>query len=535
MKSILSMLMLCFILVHTASAALVYDPVTNTYVSTTPSVTIPSGNSWTGTINTGDVATGSTTTGTITTPPIAAVSSTIDTGVANYKLPDPSLYKGSLSAMHIQLDNSIATVMNRLNSHITKLNDTNSDNLKQAADRLRTLTCLGIITPTDNIYDALRTSADNLRRSIEIVSSDLHGDIGALEEKISKKVLDQLIQQLEISSMQNKIDAFLSEYLNVVDLFFEVSIGEVDQLEKLFSSLSADAKKNLDTYNETSEAYNTLMQAYDAFLSKSSFAGVVAGPHLQELVDLTEGLKTYRRSVLLSKRQAEIVWYVPTAGRTSLNEQKKQLLQSFSLLFNEEAQGILGDLYPIDELLLLNRQIIGIRSAYTDEKTWFADCQAFVSNPTVKITGPELQTYMNTLLEKLNSAANKVAKNETLPTNKTELLQGLKKGIDTAVEPMVKELISSNKAELKNALQTKGITRLWFNNLSKTQQLEAAVRTYLQKKYASALSDGTIATFQDKLWTISQKIEDKIATGQLSTNQTKLLATIQTIVMEFLE
>jgi hypothetical protein len=76
--------------------------------------------------------------------------------------------------------------------------------------------------------------------------------------------------------MQNKIDSFGTEYTNVVDLFFEVSIGEVETIENLFTNLAPEAKKNLDTYTKTSNAYNEVMTAYENFLSKSSFSNIVA-------------------------------------------------------------------------------------------------------------------------------------------------------------------------------------------------------------------------------------------------------------------
>jgi len=178
--------------------------------------------------------------------------------------------------MHIQLDQHLVAVMDKLQEHLDNLNEANTDTLQQAADRLRILTCLGVVQSPTNIYDLLGASASNLGRSIEIVSTDVHSNISALEEKINKRLLDDLVQQLEILSIQNKVDAFFSEYSNVVDLFFEVSIGKVQQVEKLFTSLSADAKKQVELYDESSQAYFSLMSAYDDFLTQSSFAGVVA-------------------------------------------------------------------------------------------------------------------------------------------------------------------------------------------------------------------------------------------------------------------
>lgn len=144
--------------------------------------------------------------------------------VSTYTLPDPAKYQGSLSAMHIQLDMHLKTVMDKLATHTNSLDVSKSASLQQAAERLQMLTCLNIISSTTNVYDILHSSATNLQTSIAIVTTDMHAQISALEEKIAKGLLDKLVQQLEISSTQNKIDSFLNEYTNIVDLFFEVSI-----------------------------------------------------------------------------------------------------------------------------------------------------------------------------------------------------------------------------------------------------------------------------------------------------------------------
>lgn len=539
-----SSLLIAVLCINIVSAQLVYDPVTNTYknASSTTSSSSSSSSTTTTTATTNtETETWSTVVSSIPADKNKTSTSTTNTGTTQtttpsvaYTTPDPAIYKGVLSAMHVQLDQHTKTVMDKLTVHLNNLDISKSASLQQAADRLRILTCLGVISPTTNIYDVLKTSATSLQNSIEIVNSDMHGDISALEEKITKGLLDKLIQQLEISSMQNKIDSFATEYTNVVDLFFEVSIGEVETVENLFTNLSPQAKKDLDSYTKTSDAYNAVMSAYETFLSKSSFANVVAWPHLHELIELTNGLKTYRRSVLLSDRQNKVVAYAPLGTVGILTEQKKVLTQDFSLLFNEATQKVLGNLYPIDELLLLNQQIMWLRSAYTDESNGFADCRAFVENPTVTITGPELQKYMDTLLTDLNTAVNKVASNNTAPKTKEELLSGLKKEITTQAEDMIDSLITTHKTKLKEKLESAWRALMSVASPSSSSKLEGAVRSYLQKKYLAALEANTLSEFQDKLLSISSKIDKKLADGSLSATQTKLLITIETIVNEFL-
>lgn len=69
---------------------------------------------------------------------------------------------------------------------MANLDISKSASLKEAAQRLRILVCLGIVPPNNNIYEMLQKSADNLHKSIAIVSTDIHGNIGALEEKMNQ-------------------------------------------------------------------------------------------------------------------------------------------------------------------------------------------------------------------------------------------------------------------------------------------------------------------------------------------------------------
>lgn len=436
--------------------------------------------------------------------------------------------------MHIQLDKHTKTVMDKLYTHMANLDISKSASLKEASQRLKILVCLGIVPPDNNIYDMLQKSADNLQKSIAIVSTDIHGTIGALEEKMNQWLLDTLVQQLEVSSMQNKVDSFLTEYTNIVDLFFEVSIWKVEDIEKLFTNLSVEEQKALSAYTKNNAAYSSVMKAYEDFLGKSSFSNIVAAPNMHELLKLNNWLKTYRRSVLLNERQKKIGQYVSLRSVTTVNTLKTSLIQDFSLLFNQKTQDVLWNIYPIEEILLLNQQIMSLRTAYTDENNWFQDCRAFVENPTVMTTWPELEKYMATLLTDLNSAVNKIATNNTLPKTKEELLTWLKKQLMLDGESIVADLIKNYKLKTQEAL-TKEWSELMSipNPANAFAKIETSVRTYLQKKYLEAVEQNTLPAFQEKLASINAKIEKKIASDTLSKTQIKLMTLLQTIINEF--
>jgi len=106
----------------------------------------------------------------------------------------------------------------------------------------------------------------------------------------------------------------------------------------LFTNLSVEEQKSLTAYTKNNEAYSSVMKAYENFLGKSSFSNIVAAPNMHELIKLNNGLKTYRRSVLLNERQKKIGQYAPLRAVESVNSLKTSLIQDFSLLFNEKTQ-----------------------------------------------------------------------------------------------------------------------------------------------------------------------------------------------------
>ena len=88
--------------------------------------------------------------------------------------------------MHVQLDKHTKVVLDKLYTHMANLDISKSASLREAAQRLRILVCLGIVPPNNSIYDMLQQSANNLEKSIAIVSTDIHGDIGSLEQKMNQ-------------------------------------------------------------------------------------------------------------------------------------------------------------------------------------------------------------------------------------------------------------------------------------------------------------------------------------------------------------
>jgi hypothetical protein len=150
------------------------------------------------------------------------------------------------------------------------------------------------------------------------------------------------------------------------------------------------------------------------------------------------------------------------------------------------------------------------------------------------ITGPELQTYMNTLLTQLNTAVHQVTTNNAVPKTKEELLNGLKKEINVQAKEIIGLLVTNHKIKLQEKLVSAGRAMMSVPLQSSSAKLENAVRVYLQKKYLTALEGNTLSNFQDTLQDISEKIDNKLSSGTMSTNQTRLLITIEAIVSEFL-
>ena len=141
--------------------------------------------------------------------------------------------------------------------------------------RLETLQCLGLIDNQEDLSESLKDAYEKLGKNIKVTSADLHNNIDALESKMSQNLLEGLSETLEIAALQNKVDAYLSEYTNMVSMFVELMEAEITDTDALLEDANETGKETLERYDARVKRYEELQGKYDEFIKKSSLAGAL--------------------------------------------------------------------------------------------------------------------------------------------------------------------------------------------------------------------------------------------------------------------
>ncbi|USN54205.1 MAG: hypothetical protein H6765_06505 [Candidatus Peribacteria bacterium] len=215
--------------------------------------------------------------------------------------------------MHSELDAHATELQKKLKEYYDMLSKQLDDveAIPGGVARMDVLQCLGLIDEDLNLDKQMSDVYKQLSNQIGITEADIHSSIAALENKIDNKLLDALMEKLEKSSADNKVSAFYTEYDNVVETFKTLFQEYISDTDSLVESTSASNKSLLEGYDERIAAYEALEAAYENFVKKSSFAGVVAGPNIQELYDLRDALHGYYESLLRSAWHDQVVVFVP--------------------------------------------------------------------------------------------------------------------------------------------------------------------------------------------------------------------------------
>lgn len=444
-------------------------------------------------------------------------------------------YDWPLEDLHRQLDKHQDTVRNHLSETLKTIEEEGATVFSDNPDeRLSIITCLDLIDAEVTIKDDVEKTYDQLLKESEIVATDLHSEISSLEAKMEQGLLSELSQNITLASLQNKVDAYVVEYTNVVDMFYELSREDVAVLEEELKNAEEDHADVLNTYDARRDAYDDLEEEYAAFLEKASFSSVLAGPNIQELVTLVDGIETYARSLFSVQRQKEVTSHVPLSMTqdATVEQAREKALNEFAYNFNLEAQKLLGDIYPVESLQSINKSIVTLRSAYM--KNGLPDCKAFANNPTLDVSAPQLIASMDNVLATLNEAAQKVATDDGgLPLTLEALKEGVVNDLGTVAEEVVDTLIAEHKEQLQGSFAEMGRTWMSIPLQTTVGQVELLVRTYLQKKYKDALQDDELASFQSLLSRAEEKVDGKLSSAWLSSGVETVLLAVQRVLQEF--
>lgn len=502
--------------------AVYYDAATNTYVYNTSNEMTQDNNGDGASITGSTVGTGD-----------EVVSWTGNENAEVSSIPVEAInFSGPLEYLHTELADHEKTILKSLQDQYDEFR-LEFEDLTGGVTRLETLQCLWLIKDQENLNESLKTAYEKLRKDIKAMSADLHNNIDALESKITQKLLDELPETLEIAALQNKVDAYLSEYTNMVNMFAELMNVEITDADAMLADVSETGKELLAEYDARVKTYEDLQEYYDDFIKKSSFAGALVWPNFLDVASLVDALKSYYTSLFAQKWFASVLVYLPRygAGRKMAEDEYTLALDVFENQLDEEINTLIGDLYPIKDLQLINKSIINLRSAYVD-KNGVYDCKAFSENKTIDLAAPALKEQMQKLLRKLENAANQVAVDGKLPTNMNDLKKGLLEGWAKTMKNIVEEVSQRYQKTLKEKLADKSISMLSYAVLSDADKREKTVRKFLQAKYYEWLENDKIDLFIEKLKQANNKLDTLLPKAKGKAK--KMLQVIEKVIGEFL-
>jgi Fe2+ transport system protein B len=176
-------------------------------------------------------------------------------------------------ALHQLLDQYSSQLQDHIGDTYLSLQEmiaTSSDTIA-LQQRLDVLECVGVIDDEFGIVDDIKSTQQQLRTKIRVVVADTHSEIEALESKIDQSLLDQFEENLEIAVVQNKVESLLTEYINVVDTYFDLAIDEIDQLENDISNNNDAYQAVINNYDDRKQLLQELEEEFLEFNKKSSF------------------------------------------------------------------------------------------------------------------------------------------------------------------------------------------------------------------------------------------------------------------------
>lgn len=440
---------------------------------------------------------------------------------------------GTLQYMHELIDLHHDNLQQLLHDNYKALlND--SDALAEDSNdsRLFALQCLSIIDDSFDSVADVQSTYEDLKNQITIVTTDLHSEVSALEIKIDEELLSQLNENLQIWSLQNKIDAYNEEYLNVVEMYYELSLDEVANAEAIVAAGSEKYKEVVALYDERVALYESMESSYKTFLEKSSIAWAVTWPNMQSLLNLLDTLEVYYMVQYNEKREQQVLTHIPANNKAFIEEVREQSRNAFSAYFNAQADSLLYGLYPVEGLQNINKGVLTIRSAYLHENGIY-DCRAFVENKTIDTLWPALEKDMTELLKDLNTAANNIVGDKQLPTNADELASLLVSAIQDRWFDDIDALIAQEVTRIKSKATLEGVS--WMQYWVQTPKIKRkkTVRTFLQSNYKKALETDLVDSFNTKLVRAYKKVVgalDKKPTGKTL----DMLEAIKEVIEEFM-
>lgn len=515
----ISLVAIWLLLLSSNTFALTYDPETNTYIDDTPQqtqTTTPASNedSTSDTENVSEIQEEETT----NTQNESSISSTSSSS---------KTYTWPLMALHQLLDQYSAELQDHIGDTYMSLQETiaTSSDTIALQQRLDVLECVGVIDDEFSIVDDIKNTQKQLRTKIRVVVADTHSEIEALETKIDQNLLDQFEENLEIAVVQNKVESLLTEYTNVVDTYYDLSIDEIDQLENDIATNNKTYQTVINNYDSRKQLLQDLEQDYEEFNKKSSFVGVVVWPSLWDVNDALDEIKRFYRIKFMSAWSDEVGSHITNDVTQYQNEARAR----FNRAFNEYINSLIDDIYPLQEIERINQELLTIRAAYTYDNGEL-DCRGLATNPVIESSATALQTSMNSLLSKINAWANMVATDSwKLPTSTKELEKQFVEYAQWFVSQEQNVLLRDEKSRVQSLAWT---SRSVSTVRTQRTRRETTVREFLLTQYEQALASDRMSKFEDKLQRALNKIPPVKAAVEWRTLE--MIEVIEAVIREFI-
>ena len=373
-----------------------------------------------------------------------------------------------------------------------------------------------------DILDQVEVTYNQLLKKVEIVMLDIHAEISALEQKIDDDLLESLDENLQIAALQNRVDAFNSEYANVINTFYDLSRDELVDVDLLVDKEKAAYAELIEIYDERVALYNEVEDMYEQILAVWS---AWSSWENQDLFDVVNGLEVYYRSQFIAAWKVNIATHIPSTNASFKDDELDNSLQAFANSFAVKADSSLWWLYNIDTIKWLNQRILSLRAAYLQQNGSF-DCQAFASNVSIETTATNLIDDMDELLWALQWT------NQSLNWSAADLLAA---SLDQEGEWFIDVLIEQEKTRIQSQAERTWSRRLAVPSTTQSLRRQRTVRNFLQAQYKASFDAWRLPSFVRKLENANERINDIVDEKNPQWTTKDMLDAIQTVIEEFLE
>lgn len=439
-----------------------------------------------------------------------------------------------LQYMHMQVVDNAIELTELLLKNYQSLQEQANDLLDESVhSRLQTLQCLWIVDSRFDYLQNINTTRTDLARNIAIITTDLHSSISALENKIEANLLTQLDRNLQIWSLQNKIDAYHAEFLNMLDMYYELSLEELNDADALIREESEEYLMLLEMHDKRVTLYNQVEKAYQDFLLQSSLSNDGSWPDLQSLLSLMRSLEFYYRAEFMDRWEREILIHIPLNALSFGEFVRNQARSAFAAYFAAQTDTILWWLYPLERMQAVHTRVVSLRGLYK-QPNWTFDCRALIENWTIDWLWPRLVTDINNLSQKVQDNLLKLqAEGVVIPSSARDLEALLNAWLQAWALDELEALIAIEKARIERRAASEWVNWLPIGMTPEKIRWKGTIRGFIQQVYRDHLQNNNIDAFDQTMQRAYQRVNT--ALWAWPTWSTKvILDAIKEVIEEFM-